>query len=50
MASNKAALKLARIALEAQKYDEVINRAKTILASDEQNITAYVFNIRSKFI
>jgi two-component SAPR family response regulator len=38
----KAALKAARTALEAEKYDEAISQARIVLASDPQNYFGYV--------
>lgn len=40
MASNKAALKAAKAALDAEKWDEVIVQAYIVLASDPQNYFA----------
>lgn len=42
MASNKAALKAAKSALDAQKWDEAIVQAQKVLASDGKNYFAYV--------
>ena len=42
MASNKAALKAAKSALDAQKWDEAIVQAQKVLASDSKNYFAYV--------
>ena len=47
MASSKSALKAVRAALDGEKYEEAINQAKNILASDEQNITACAFEKHS---
>ncbi|KAK5005332.1 hypothetical protein LTR28_007839, partial [Elasticomyces elasticus] len=43
MASNKTALKAAKSALDAGKYDEAITQAQIILASDSQNYFAKLF-------
>jgi len=42
MASNKAALKAAKSALDAHKWDEAIVQAQKVLASDGKNYFAYV--------
>jgi hypothetical protein len=41
MASNKAALKAAKSALDAQKWDEAIVQAQKVLASDGKNYFGY---------
>lgn len=40
MSSTKAALKAAKAALDAQKYDEAVVQAQLVLASDSQNYFA----------
>lgn len=42
MSGNKAALKAAKTALDAEKWDEAITQAQIVLASDSQNYFAYV--------
>lgn len=42
MSGNKAALKAAKTALDAEKYDEVVTQCQIVLASDSQNYFAYV--------
>lgn len=41
MASNKAALKAAKAAVDAEDWDKVILQAQTVLASDTLNYFAY---------
>ncbi len=43
MSSIKAALKDAKAALDAHKYDVAIKQAKTVLAADSKNYNANVF-------
>ncbi|KAK8221963.1 Superkiller protein 3 [Zalaria obscura] len=43
MSTNKAALKAAKIALDAEDYDKAINQAQIVLASDSQNYFARLF-------
>lgn len=43
MASTKAALKAAKAALDAHKYDDAIEQAKIVLAADSKNYNAHVF-------
>ncbi|KAJ9658915.1 Superkiller protein 3 [Coniosporium apollinis] len=43
MSTNKAALKAAKAALDAQKWDEAITQALVVLASDSQNYFANLF-------
>jgi len=42
MASNKAALKAAKSALDAHRWDDAIVQAQKVLTSDGQNYFAYV--------
>ena len=41
--STKAALKAAKAALDAKKYDDVITQANTVLADDSKNYFATIF-------
>ena len=41
MASSKAALKKAKSAIDAQRWDEAISYVETVLATDPQNYFAY---------
>ncbi|KAJ9628688.1 Superkiller protein 3 [Taxawa tesnikishii (nom. ined.)] len=43
MSGNKAALKAAKTALDAEKWDEAITQAQIVLASDSQNYFAKLF-------
>ena len=42
MSTSKAALKAAKAALDARKYDVTIEQANIVLATDPQNYHAYV--------
>ena len=41
MASSKAALKKAKVALDNQRWDEVITQVEAVLATDSHNYFAY---------
>lgn len=43
MSTNKAALKAAKTALDAEDYETVVTQAQVVLASDSQNYTARLF-------
>ncbi|GAB7352099.1 hypothetical protein MBLNU459_g2599t1 [Dothideomycetes sp. NU459] len=43
MSSNKAALKAAKTALDAENWDEAVTQAQAVLASDSQNYFAKLF-------
>lgn len=42
MASTKTALKAAKAALDAEKYDEAVKHVRTVLTIDPNNYHAYV--------
>jgi predicted negative regulator of RcsB-dependent stress response len=42
MSGNKAALKAAKVALDAENYDDAVTQCQIVLASDSQNYFAYV--------
>lgn len=41
MSTTKAALKAAKVALDAEKYQDVIDQAKAVLKTDPNNYHAY---------
>lgn len=43
MSTTKAALKAAKAALDAKKYQDAIDQAKTVLKTDPNNYHAYTF-------
>lgn len=43
MSGTKAALKAAKAALDANKYQDAIDQAKTVLKTDSNNYHAYTF-------
>ena len=44
MSTIKTALKAAKASLDAQKYDEAVEHANKVLATDPQNYHAYVLS------
>jgi len=42
MSGNKAALKAAKVALDAENYDDAVTQCQIVLASDSQNYFAWV--------
>lgn len=42
MSSTKAALKAAKAALDANKYQDAIDQARTVLKTDTNNYHAYI--------
>jgi predicted negative regulator of RcsB-dependent stress response len=44
MSGNKAALKAAKVALDAENYDDAVTQCQIVLASDSQNYFAYVIS------
>jgi len=45
MSGNKAALKAAKVALDAENYDDAVTQCQIVLASDAQNYFAYVSTV-----
>ena len=43
MSGTKAALKAAKAALDANKYQDAIDQAETVLKTDPKNYHAYIF-------
>lgn len=43
MSGTKSALKAAKAALDANKYQDAINQAKVVLGTEADNYHAYVF-------